>query len=211
MVKAWLIIAVVPLVATDALAQSVMVTAGGYHDIQRFSGDAGTDAINVLDTEANGLHLAVGAVVIPHCTVAVEAGFSGESIVTKSTTVTNLGQTLNIQTQYANQPTTWSALVGLRSAPAGRLQLTYLGGVTFSHVRRTITPETPATVVQPAPAPVISTTIDNVAGPTVGVDAAIRAADHIALVVFLRVHALTLSNDLAGFIVRPGLAAQVSF
>jgi hypothetical protein len=210
MVKVWLIMAVV-LVATDAMAQSVTVTAGGYRDIQRFSGDAGTDATNVLDTESNGLHIAVGAVVIPHVTVAFEVGFSGEASVTKSTTVTNLGQTLNIQTQYANQPTTWSALVGLRSAPAGRLQLTYLGGVTFSHVRRTITPETPATVVQPVPAPLVSTTVDNVAGPTVGVDAAIRAADHVALVAFLRVHALSLSNDLTGFIVRPGLAVQFSF
>jgi hypothetical protein len=210
MVKAWLVIAVL-LAASDAMAQSVLLTAGGYHEIKRFSGDAGPDATNVLDTDANGLHIAVGTVVIPHFIVAFEVGLSGESSVTKTTTVTNLGQTLNIQTQYANQLTTWSALVGLRSAPAGRLQLTYVGGVTFSHVRRTITPETPATVVQPAPVPTISTTIDNVAGPAVGVDAAVRVADHLAVVAFVRVYALTLSNDLSGVIVRPGLAAQVSF
>ena len=207
MAKAWLVMAVV-LSASNAMAQSVMLTAGAYYEIKRFSGDPD---MNVLDTGANGLHIAVGTAVVPHCTVAFEVGLSGESSVTKTTTVTNLGQTLNIQTQYANQLTTWSALVGLRSAPAGRLQLTYVGGVTFSHVRRTITPETPATVVQPAPVPTISTTIDNVAGPAVGVDAAVRVADHLAVVAFVRVYALTLSNDLSGVIVRPGLAAQVSF
>jgi hypothetical protein len=207
MVKFWML-AVAVLIATDAVAQSVIVTGGYYREIKRFSGDP---TLNVLDTEANGVQLGVGTMVTPRCEVALEVGVSEGSSVTRSTSVAFEGQTVDVQTQYANRLITWSALVGLRGPQTGRLQITYLGGITFSHLRREITPESQAAILQPAPPPTTSVTIDDVAAATVGVDAAVRAADHLTVVVFLRANALRISSDLAGFAMRSGIAAQFSF
>ena len=196
------------LTATAAAAQSVVISGGYYRESKSFSGDP---AMGVLDTEVSGLHLAVGALAMPRVLVALELGQSEESGVTRSTTISYLGRDVEIRTQYANRLTTWSALAGVRGAPAGRLQLTYLGGLTFFHMTRRITPESQPVILQPAPPPIVSTTHDNVAGPVVGVVAAVRAARHVAVVFLVRAHALTVSTDLSGFIVRPGMAVQVSF
>jgi hypothetical protein len=203
----WLFFAAM-LVATDAAAQSIVLTAGYYRENKRFSGDP---EMNVLDTDANGLQLAVGTLVIPRCIVELEVGVSGGSSLERSTIVSYLGQNVDIRTQYSSKLTTWSALVGLRGAAAGRFQLTYLGGVTFFHVTRRITPNSQTVIVQPVPPPTTSTTVDNIAGPTIGVDAAIRATQHFAVVFLVRAQALRISSDLAGFTVRPGVAAQFSF
>jgi hypothetical protein len=50
-----------------------------------------------------------------------------------------------------------------------------------------------------------------VAAATVGVDAAVRTVDHLAIVLFVRAHALRISADEAGFAIRPGVAARISF
>jgi hypothetical protein len=71
--------------------------------------------------------------------------------------------------------------------------------------------ETPVVILQPAPPPVPSETIDDVAAATVGLDAAVRLANRLSIVVFARAHALRISADLAGFSFRPGVAAQWSF
>jgi hypothetical protein len=102
-------------------------------------------------------------------------------------------------------------LAGLRGPLTGRLQITYFGGLTFAHLLRHITPEAQSPILNPAPPATTSTTIDDVAGPAVGVDAAIRATSHVAVVFFARAHGLRVSSDLSGFAIRPGVAAQFSF
>jgi hypothetical protein len=196
------------LLATDAAAQTVILGGGYFRDIKRFSGDP---EMNVLDGDASGLQLDVGTVVIPRLLVTFELGLSGESSVSRTTSISYMGQTVDIRTLYANRLTTWSTLVGLRAATTRRVRLTYLGGITFFHVSRRITSESQIAFVQPAPSPTSSSTVDNVAGPTVGIDAAIRATDHLAIVLAMRAHALRISADLAGVTVRPGVAAQFSF
>jgi len=196
------------LIATDASAQSVAVTAGLFHDSKRFSGDP---ELNVLDGDARGGHIAVGTMVFPRVLVTLEIGAGAESAVTRTTTVALPGRTVDIHTEYTNQLTAWSVLAGLRSAPIARLQLTYLGGVTFSHLVRHITPDAQSPIVQPAPPPTTSTTIDDVSGATAGIDVAVRVAPHVAAVFFTRAHAFRVSSDLAAFSIRPGVAAQLSF
>jgi hypothetical protein len=196
------------LFAVDASAQSVVATAGVYRESKRFSGDP---ELNVLDTDARGGQLAVGTMALPRFIVAVEIGLGSESSATRTTSVAFAGQTIDLQTEYTNRLTTWSVLAGLRGVETGRLQLTYLGGVTFSHLVRHITPDAQSPILRPAPPPTTSTTVDNVTGPAVGVDVAVRAARHVAVVFFLRAHGLRVSSDLAAFSIRPGVGAQFSF
>jgi hypothetical protein len=196
------------LLAGDAAAQSVVVTAGAFREIKRFSGDP---ELNVLDSDSRGGQFAVGAIVVPRCVVALEIGAGSESDVTRSTSVAFAGQTIDLHTLYTSQLTTWSVLAGLRGPLTGRLQITYFGGLTFAHLLRHITPEAQSPILNPAPPATTSTTIDDVAGPAVGVDAAIRATSHVAVVFFARAHGLRVSSDLSGFAIRPGVAAQFSF
>jgi hypothetical protein len=196
------------LLTADASAQSIVASVGVFRDSKRFSGDPD---LNVLDADGSGGHLAVGTIVVPRCMVVLEIGLGSESDVTRTTSVSFAGQTIDLRTQYTNRLTTWSALAGLRGPQTGKVQLTYFGGLTFSHVVRHITPDAESPILRPAPPPATSTTIDDVGGPTVGIDAAIRAARHVAVVVFARAHALRISSDLSGFAIRPGIAAQFSF
>ena len=196
------------LFATDAIAQTVMISGGYYHESKRFSGDP---VMNVLDSDVSGLHVGVGTLVAPRCSVALEIGISGTSNKTTSSSVVFQGQPVSIETEYVNRLSTWSALAGLRGPAAGRLQLTYVGGLTFAHFRREIMPASLAPILQPAPPPTTSVTIDHVPAATAGLDAAIAAVNHLAIVIFVRAYALRLSSDLGGFVVRPGVAALVTF
>ncbi|PWT85399.1 MAG: hypothetical protein C5B57_02990 [Blastocatellia bacterium] len=205
--KIWISIAAM-LMATDATAQTVILSGGYFRDIKRFSGDP---EMNVLNTDANGLQLGVGTLVVPRVLVTLEFGRSEETSVSRTTSISYLGQPVDIRTLYANRLTTWSALFGLRTAATQRIQLTYLGGVAFFHVSRRITSESQAVFLPSPPPPTSSFTVDNVAGPTVGIDAGIKATDHFAIVFAMRVQALRISADLAGISMRPGVEAQFSF
>jgi hypothetical protein len=196
------------LLAADAAAQPVLVGAGYHREVKRFSGDPD---LNVLDTQANGVHVAVGTSVTPRFLVSLEVAFNGESTRTRTTSVVLGGRPLNVTTHYRNQLNTVSALAGVQGPPAGRLRLTYLAGLTFAHVRRRIDPEGRAPILDPAPPPTASELVDNVAAPTVGLNAAIEVARHVSFVASLRAHALRLSADLAGFSIRPGAGVQFVF
>lgn len=196
------------LLAADAAAQPVLLGVGYHRDVKRFSGDPD---LNVLDTQANGVHIAVGTSVTPRLLVSLEVAFSEESTRTRTTPVVLGGRPLNVTTHYRNQLSTVSALAGVQGPPAGRLRLTYIAGLTFAHVRRRIEPEARAPILDPAPPPTASEFVDNVAAPTVGLDAAIDMARHVAIVASLRAHALRLNADLAGFSIRPGVGVQFAF
>jgi hypothetical protein len=194
-----------------AAAQAGFVSGGFQYDIKRYSGD---ESMNVYDGQAAGGFIGAGAFVAKRLSVEFEAGFSGDTTTTVSTPVAIAGQgTVNFETTYTSRVQSYSALVGVHTAPSERLHLSFRGGVTFVHHRREIVPPPilPVYPGEPSTSPLPTTIVDNVAGPTAGVDADVMLTPRFAIVGALRVTQFRIATDLSAFTIRPLVGVRATF
>jgi hypothetical protein len=213
----WLVLACLGCVGSlcvpgEASAQAGFISGGFLYDIKRYSGD---ESQNVYDGQAAGGFVGVGAFVAKRLSAEFEMGLSRDTTTTVSTPVVIAGMgTVDFNTVYTTRLQTYSALFAVHTAPSERLHLSYRGGVTFVHHRREIlppnilpvNPQTPSTI--PATPTVL---IENVAGPTAGIDADVILSQRFAIVGALRVHAFRIATDLSAFSIRPMVGARVTF
>jgi hypothetical protein len=102
-----------------------------------------------------------------------------------------------------------SALVGYQTSVHNGVQAGYYAGLSFSTVRREISSDAEAVVLQtPAPTSLFT---DRLAGAIVGMDVAIRVAPHVAVVPAIRAQGLGLSGDLGGHSIRPSIGVRISY
>lgn len=203
---------VISLCATrEAAAQAGFVDGGFLYDIKRYS--SGDVIQKVYDGNAAGGFVGAGAFVMKRLSVEFEAGFSRDTTTIVSTPVLVGSSTVDFNTTYTSSLQTYSALVGVHTAPSERLHLSFRGGVTFVHQRREIIPPQilPVYPQEPSTPPVPATYTDNVAGPTAGVDADVMVTPRLAIVGALRITQFRLNTDLSAFTIRPMVGARVTF
>jgi hypothetical protein len=193
-----------------AAAQSAFVSGGVLYDIKRYS--SGSAGPQVYDGEAGGGYLSAGAFVSKRLSAEFEMALSGETTTDVTTPVFISGSAVNFTTTFTTKLQTYSALFAVHTAPSARLHLSYRGGITFVHHRRTIIPPqilpaNPESNTVPAP----TTLTENVAAPTAGVDADFLFSPRLAMVAALRVHAFTVATDLSAFSIRPMAGLRVTF
>jgi Outer membrane protein beta-barrel domain len=194
------------LSAAGASAQSVFVQGSVGSEIKRFSGEPGN---SVFDGTARAVTVGAGGHIMPHWSVGAELDLGARSTTTTTTSVSVSGQNRDIHNAYTSQRRSASALIGYQTSIRHGVQVGYYAGMSFSTVRREIASDAEAVVLQtPAPTSIYT---DRLAGPIVGIDAAIRVAPHAAVVVGLRAQGLTLSGDLGGHSIRPSIGARFSF
>jgi hypothetical protein len=204
-------IALVAAAASPAQAQSAptgrtYVSASVFADIKRFSGDP---AEPLLDGETMGGGLTIGTGLAPRWDLQVGLDMPRFSATSRERSVT-LGRTeFVLQSVTENRSASVAALLRFRGASRGRVQLGYLGGLTFVRLRRNVHTEaeegTPAGII-PRP----ESTVAYDAAPTIGIDARIELRRHLSLVP--GVHATVFSVlDANGLLVRPRVAIRWEF
>jgi hypothetical protein len=204
-------IAVLAAAANPAQAQSApagrtYVSASVFADIKRFSGDP---AEPLLDGDTVGGGLTIGTALAPRWDVQVGLDMPRFSATSRERSVT-LGRTeFVLQSVTENRGASVTALLRFRAASRGRVQLGYLGGLTFVRLRRNVHTEaeegTPAGII-PRP----ESTVDYDAAPTIGIDARIGLGRHLSLVP--GVHATVVSVlEANGLMVRPRVAIRWEF
>ena len=175
---------------------SIFVSGDVFADHKRFSGNA---TESTLDVTGAGGGAGVGAQVSDRWDVRGEVGVGSTTTITQPL----LPSITAFQLRTRNRITAYSALVGFSPAATSAMRLTVLGGISFLHVKTDIDSVPAGLLVVP------HTNIDNVAAPTLGVEAPIMLGSHVAVVPTLRVRAFTLrTGDTKGFDIRPGVAVR---
>jgi hypothetical protein len=194
-----------------AAGQGAFVSGGALVDIKRYSSGTGPQ---VYDGEAVGGYVGAGAFVTRRFSAEFEAAFSAEASKRLDTPVVIPGtsQTSNFTTTFQTKVEAYSAMFAVHTSPTARLHLSYRGGVTFIHHRRTILPPEILPANPAANTVALPTTlVENVAGPAVGVDADFVLSPRLSIVGALRVHAFTVATDLSAFSIRPMAGVRVRF
>ena len=102
-----------------------------------------------------------------------------------------------------------AALVRYHTAPRGRVQLGYLGGVLFLRLQRQFDTQGPAdTPISLIPRPL--EVMDYGAAPVVGVDARITIAPHLSVVPAFHASAFEF-RDVSGVLLRPRIGVRWTF
>ncbi|MGH9374480.1 MAG: hypothetical protein ACRD15_23425, partial [Vicinamibacterales bacterium] len=141
--------------------------------------------------------------------LGIEMDFSGPSTVGETVMVSIAGRPTEIRTDFTSRRRSVSALLGFHTGPARRVRVGCYAGLSFTAFRREILSDAPSIVLQePSPLSVLE---ERVTGAIVGVDVAIRLGAHAAIVPGLRAQGLSLSGDLTGFSLRPGVSARIVF
>lgn len=192
--------------AQSALAQGAYISISAIADVKRFSGDPAT---NVLDGQSFGIGAACGSSLTARWDVEVAVDASRDSANSQSRVVTVRREAITLQSRTRNQALSVATLLRFHAARLGRVQIGYLGGLSFLRLQRrfdTLAPaETPAALV-PRP----SETVSYGVAPTVGLDALVAITDHLHVV--LAFHASGFNFDgLSGVLLRPQIGARWAF
>lgn len=190
---AWLLFAL----AASASAQTRLFVSGDvFADLKRFSGNSTESTLDVTGAGGGG---GIGAQISDRWDVRGEVGIGSTTTVTQLL----LPPVTAFQARTRNRITAYSALVGFSPASTSAVRFTVLGGISFLHVKTDVDSVPAGVLVVP------HTNIDNVASPTLGVEAPIMLGSHVAVVPALHVRAFSLrTNDTSGFDIRPGVAVR---
>jgi len=200
-----LVIAIIAI-ASSASAQSIFIHCSAGADIRRFSAEPEKSA---FDGTAKTFAVAVGSEFIPHWVVSGEFDSGGRATRSTITSVVISGQSTDIHNSYTSERRSISALAGYRTGGHRFVRIGYYGGVSFSTLRREIVSDAESIVLHsPAPG---SGYEQRLTSAIVGVDVAIRAGAHLAIVPAFRAQPLTIGTELGGRSVRPSIGARVSF
>lgn len=209
-------------VATPAAAQSTYVGASLVANVARFTNvDTGdgrsqiTDATSSIDGESLGFNVRVGRALGERWGVEFEFARSGEIENSSSQIVSppivwpeftgippipNFGFGIEREQQH----TSFGALLWVRQSIGDRLELSYLGGVTFTKTE--IEQDfrvTDARLMQRATSLVPNYSVDeHGVGPAVGLEADIKVSESAAITTGVRMQGLNVSGR-NGWLVRP--------
>jgi len=193
----------------DAQPQSTggaYVSVSALADIKRFSGDTDT---NVLDGQAFGGAVAIGASVTPRWDIEAGIDVPRFSDDVRSRSVTLRREIITLESSVKNRAIAFTTLIRYRTAPRGRVQIGYLGGLSFVRLQRRFDTQaplgTPASLI-PKPQQLV----DYGAAPTVGVDARIAVAGRLAIVAAVHASAFTL-RDVSGVLLQPRIGVRWTF
>jgi hypothetical protein len=189
---------------SSATATGQTLGAAATVDIKRFSGEPGT---GVLDTISAGVVVSAGAPVTPRTSIQLEIALERPSTVTRVTEV----QQGRLQTHYRNYMRTVSVLAAVHPLASRRLRASVLAGLTFVHMRRTVTLEPPPSNLGTTVQPPRSEFVDRIGAATVGAEVDVFVSQRLAVTPALRAHALRLASDLGGFSVRPSIGLKWTF
>lgn len=192
------------LAARPVSAQSQLAVSGAmFADTKRFSGDT---ASLPLDGTAFGAGARIRTALARQWTI--ELGLDVGRTTTTAHDSTTLPLAIPRQDRTRNQLTATEAIVGFHPGATGRVQLGYLGGVTFLHVVRK-TDRLRGGVQQPGSE---RTTVDNVPAVSVGVEMDLGLSRHLSVVPEVRALAFSLSGTgPSGFAIRPGVGMRWHF
>ena len=185
-------------VAQSAASQHPYVSVSAIADVKRFSGDPAT---NVLDGQTAGIAAAFGSSLGARWDLEVGVDAPRDSTNSRPRVVTVRREVITLQSRTRNRALSFDALIRFRARQRGRLQMGYLGGLSFLRLQRqfdTVAPaDTPEALV-PRPTELLSYG----AAPTIGVDAHLALTDHLLVVPAIRVSAFNF-DGVSGVLLRP--------
>jgi len=187
-------------------SEGVYVSASALVEVKRFSGDPTT---NKLDGQAFGGAFALGTSLGTRWDLEVGVDTARVTADVQQRSVTVQRKTITLQSRTRNRAMSVATLIRLRTAPHGRVQVGYLGGLSFVRLQRqfdTLAPAGTAAALVPRP----FETVDYGAAPTVGIDARVVIAAHLSVVPAIHVSAFDF-HDTSGVLVRPRIGIRCTF
>jgi len=192
--------------AQQSPIERVYVSGALVTEIKRFSGDPGEA---ILDGESVGAGLTIGTALNSRWDLQFGIDVPSTSSTSRDRLVTLQKTTFTLQSVTSNQTLSVSTLARFRGARIGRVQLGYLGGISFVRLRKeahTAAPDgTPGGLI-PRP----DTSIEYSAAPTVGLDARIPLTHHLSLIPGLHATVFKVSAD-SGALLRPRVGIRWGF
>jgi len=179
-------------------AQGPYVSLSAFADVKRFSGDPAT---NVLDGQAAGIAAAFGSSLGARWDLEIGVDAPRDSTSSRPRVVTVRREVITLQSRTRNRALSFATLIRFRARQRGRLQMGYLGGLSFLRLQRqfdTLAPADTPDALVPRPTEVRSYG----AAPTIGVDAHLAITDHLLVVPSIRVSAFNF-DGVSGVLLRP--------
>jgi hypothetical protein len=182
------------------------VSVSALDDVKRFSGDPATD---MLSGHGVGASVAIGSSVADHWDVELGVDFPRFTEATQSSTVTVRRQIITLDAATKNRTLAVTALIRYRAIRRGRLQIGYLGGLSFLRLQRrfeTQAPDgTPASLI-PRPQELV----DYGPAPVLGIDARIALGPRLSVVAAVQASAFAF-REVSGVLVRPRIGVAWRF
>lgn len=200
-------LALVTCLTTPAGAQTLMLSGVVQRDMQRFpEGDAPTR----LDGSATGLMVSADVRLRNHLALAVEWSDAGTIEDVRTTALDIDSRTVAITSTFRHRTRTGAALGGYSHVLSSRVRVAYLGGVSFTEVRRQFTSNAAGLVLVGPSDPSASgrsSLVDRFWGMTGGVDAFVRIRWRLHALAGLRAQRITLPPDVSGWSVKTFVGA----
>lgn len=197
-----LLLAALAVPAAPVHGQSVTIGGAIQYDVQRFAGDA---SLNRLDGESLGWML-VGGARIDHWLIRGE-GSRGETIRNSQALMLTVNERpTTIDSELSHDTREIAVLGGYAHDVGGRFEAAILGGISAVTVHRTFTTDAGQLILIPpstVPTAVVTTTfVDRFKVWTAEADVLVHATRHFGVVGGVRVHPMSLADDLSGRSVR---------
>jgi hypothetical protein len=179
-------------------AEGSYVSLSAIVDVKRFSGDPAT---NVLDGQSAGIAAAFGSSLGARWDLEIGVDVPRDSTSSRPRVVTVRREAITLQSRTRNRALSFEALIRFRARQAGRVQIGYLGGLSFLRLQRqfdTVAPAGTPDALVPRPTELLSYG----AAPTIGVDAHLDVTDHLIVVPAIRVSAFNF-DGVSGVLLRP--------
>ncbi len=187
-------------------SEGMYVSVSALADVKRFSGDATT---NVLNGQAFGGAVALGTSLARRWDLEVGVDAPRVTSDSQPRSVTVRRETITLQSRTGNRAMSVATLIRYRTAPRGRVQIGYLGGLSFVRLQRQFDTQGPADTPR-ALIPRPQELVDYDAAPTVGVDARIAIVARLSIVPAIHVSAFAF-RDVSGVLVRPRIGVRWTF
>jgi hypothetical protein len=195
-----------------AAAGQTVAAAAIEHDVQRFSG---APALNRLDGSANGWTVIGGIEAGRRVAVRADVTRGGTIASTQTIALDVDGRAVAVRSRLAHRITAIGIYGGYTQTFGDRWALAYLGGVSFTSVRREFTTDASQLLLVPpsttSSTPAGQTIVDRGAGIAAGADALVRIRGPLTAIVGVRVQRIDLDPDLTGVAIRPFAGAGLAF
>lgn len=185
-----------------------MLSGAVQRDVQRFpEGDVPAR----LDGSAAGWMVGGGVRFHKHLAAALELSDAGTIEDVRNTALDLNGRTVAITSTFRHETRTAAALGAFSHMVLSRVRVAYLGGLSFTQVRRKFASNAAGVVLVGPSDPAasgLSSLVDQFWGIAGGVDACVQLKGRLHAGAGLRVQQINLAPDLSGWSVRPFAGAR---